>query len=169
MDPVRSDPTPGLISPLPGLIRSYPAPIPDLTHSLLDGSDPAPYLIHCLPACTRSFSAPARPGSAPSPSAPAPKGNGSATATGRASQNAFLSVAGRLWHRPWQGLLTAPEASQANKNKEKQGSLFFLVFPCFSLFLPVSCLFLSLFFLVFLVFLVSELVFPCFSLFLSPP
>jgi hypothetical protein len=100
MDPVRSDPIPDPISPLPGLIRPDPAPIPDLTQSLLNGSDPAPDLIHCLPTCTRSFSAPPRPGSAPSPPAPTPKGNGSATATGRASQNAFRSIAGRLWHRP---------------------------------------------------------------------
>jgi hypothetical protein len=169
MDPVRSDPTPGLISPLPGLIRSYPAPIPDLTQSLLNGSDPAPDLIHCLPACTRSFSAPPRPGSAPSPSAPAPKGNGSATATGRASQNAFLSVAGRLWHRPWPGLLTAPEASQANKNKEKQGKTRILVFPCFSLFFLVSELVFPCFSLFSLFFLVFPCFCPCFSLFLSPP
>jgi hypothetical protein len=155
MDPVRSDPIPSLISPLPELIRSYPAPIPDLTQSLLNGSDPAPDLIHCLPACTRSFSAPPRPGSAPSPSAPTPKGNGSATATGRASQNDFRSIAEGCGIGLGRACWLHPEQARQGKTRKNKD-------PCFSLFLLVS----SLFFLVFPCF---SLFLPCFSLFLTPP
>ena len=136
MDPVRSDPTPGLISPHSGAhpILSGPDTGPDTIPSgwIRSGTVPHTLSSGMHPLLLRPTAARLRPVSIRLRTERERISHGD----GSGFPECFSIDRGKALAWPWQGLLTAPEASQARKNKEKQGSLFFIVFPCFSLFVP---------------------------------
>ena len=143
--PIRSDTGPYLTSSGAHPILSCPDTGPDTIPSewIRSGTGPHPLSSGTHPLLLRPTAVRLRPVSI----RPRTERERISHGDGSGFAECFSIDCGKAWHRPWQGLLTAPAASQTRKNKEKQGSffslfflvssLFFLVFHCLSLFFTV--------------------------------